>query len=72
MGSVPTYRSPGRRGPAPVPKNVRPGPIDDVDERILHELVADARLPNNALAERGRYRTLDAVSDGCEHCGTEA
>src|SRR4249919_3331709 len=67
MGSVPTYRSPGRGGPAPVPKNVRPGPIDDVDERILHELVADARLPNNALAERvgiapstclGRVRAL--------------
>jgi len=42
-------------------------PIDEVDERILSELVADARLPNNALAERvgiapstclGRVRAL--------------
>ncbi|HEY2165529.1 MAG TPA: Lrp/AsnC family transcriptional regulator [Jatrophihabitantaceae bacterium] len=32
------------------PKNVRP-PLDDVDRRIVTLLAADARLPNNALAE---------------------
>lgn len=46
--------------------NVRPV-VDAVDRRILAELVADARLPNNALAERvgiapstclGRVRAL--------------
>jgi DNA-binding Lrp family transcriptional regulator len=26
--------------------------LDDVDRRLLRELVADARIPNNALAER--------------------
>ncbi len=35
--------------PRTVPKNVRPAP-DDVDRRILGHLVADARIPNNALA----------------------
>jgi DNA-binding Lrp family transcriptional regulator len=35
---------------APVPKNVRP-PLDDVDRRIVALLAADARLPNNALAD---------------------
>src|SRR5438034_4932063 len=49
---VPTDRSPVRSAPAPVSKDVHPVPIDEVDERILSELVADARLPNNALAER--------------------
>jgi DNA-binding Lrp family transcriptional regulator len=48
------------------PNIVRP-PIDDVDTRLLRELAADARVPNNALAERvgiapstclGRVRTL--------------
>lgn len=47
-------------------KDVR-GPLDAVDRRIVAELVADARLPNNALAERvgiaastclGRVRAL--------------
>src|SRR5690348_16836639 len=33
------------------PKNVRPG-FDDVDRRILALLAADARMPNDALAER--------------------
>jgi DNA-binding Lrp family transcriptional regulator len=46
--------------------NLRPL-LDDVDRRILGELAADARLPNNALAERvgiaastclGRVRSL--------------
>lgn len=45
---------------------VRPG-LDEVDRRLLRELAADARLPNNALAERagiapstclGRVRAL--------------
>ena len=27
-------------------------PLDDVDRAILHELAVDARVPNNALAER--------------------
>ena len=36
---------------ASAPKNVRPV-LDDVDRRILVLLAADARMPNNALAER--------------------
>src|ERR671930_2256487 len=40
---------------APLPPSrsniVRP-PLDEVDRRILRELVADARMPNNALAAR--------------------
>ncbi|WP_104431368.1 Lrp/AsnC family transcriptional regulator [Kineococcus xinjiangensis] len=52
----------------PQPKNVRPV-LDDVDRAILHELAVDARIPNNALAERvgiapstclGRVRALRA------------
>ncbi|MFN2518504.1 MAG: Lrp/AsnC family transcriptional regulator [Jatrophihabitantaceae bacterium] len=34
----------------PVSNNVRPA-LDDVDRRILHHLAADARIPNNALAD---------------------
>ncbi|PPK97897.1 DNA-binding Lrp family transcriptional regulator [Kineococcus xinjiangensis] len=43
--------------------------LDDVDRAILHELAVDARIPNNALAERvgiapstclGRVRALRA------------
>lgn len=53
------------RAPAP-PNIVRPVP-DDIDRRLLRELVADARIPNNALADRvgiapstclGRVRAL--------------
>src|SRR5271170_6699592 len=33
------------------PKDVRPADLDEVDRRILSVLHADARLPNNALAE---------------------
>ena len=33
------------------PNNVR-RPLDPVDRAILHELAVDARVPNNALAER--------------------
>ena len=52
--------------PAASPNFVRP-PLDEVDRRILRALVADARIPNNALAERvgiapstclGRVRAL--------------
>jgi DNA-binding Lrp family transcriptional regulator len=63
---VTDYRS-HRVGSAPSPtKDVR-GPLDAVDRRIVGELVADARIPNNALAERvgiaastclGRVRAL--------------
>jgi DNA-binding Lrp family transcriptional regulator len=51
------------------PNIVRPG-LDDVDRRLLRELAADARIPNNALAERvgiapstclGRVRALRAA-----------
>lgn len=38
-------------GSATTAKDVRP-PLDAVDRRILTALTADARLPNNALAER--------------------
>ena len=60
----------GSTRPAPVARSrsniVRP-PLDDVDRRLLRELVADARIPNNALAARvgiapstclGRVRAL--------------
>jgi DNA-binding Lrp family transcriptional regulator len=56
--------------PAPLPTSrsniVRPA-LDDIDRRLLRELVADARIPNNALAQRagiapstclGRVRAL--------------
>lgn len=35
---------------APASKNIRPV-LDDVDRRILGHLAADARIPNNALAD---------------------
>jgi DNA-binding Lrp family transcriptional regulator len=38
------------KGAAAPPKIVRPA-VDDVDRRILVQLAADARIPNNALAE---------------------
>src|SRR5690242_13158580 len=52
---------------APVPPNIVRPPLDDVDRRLLRELAADARIPNNALARRvgvapstclGRVRAL--------------
>ena len=61
----PTSSSDGGSG-AGRPNIVRP-PLDDVDRAIIDELSADARLPNNALAERvgiaastclGRVRAL--------------
>ena len=36
---------------APAPKDVRPAELDDIDRRMLLALHADARIPNNALAE---------------------
>lgn len=36
----------------PVPNDLRPAPLDEVDRAILAALAADGRLPNNALAER--------------------
>jgi DNA-binding Lrp family transcriptional regulator len=61
-----------RRSSAPpavpaAPSNIVRPSLDDIDRRLLRELVADARIPNNALAERvgiapstclGRVRTL--------------
>src|SRR5579862_7146897 len=42
--------------PGPQPKSVRPAgaaaSLDETDRVILHELMGDARLPNNTLAER--------------------
>jgi len=47
-------RQPLRPGPAP--KSVRPASsaasLDETDLVILHELMSDARLPNNTLAQR--------------------
>jgi DNA-binding Lrp family transcriptional regulator len=60
-------RSSDRAGKLPLSPNiVRPG-LDELDRRLLRELVADARVPNNALAHRvgiapstclGRVRAL--------------
>lgn len=53
--------------PGPPPSNIVRPPLDDVDRRLLRELAADARIPNNALARRvgiapstclGRVRAL--------------
>src|SRR5438067_1705083 len=52
---------------AALPPNIVRTPLDDVDRRLLRELLADARIANNALAERagiaastclGRVRAL--------------
>lgn len=51
-------------------KDVQPVELDDIDRRILTELHADARIPNNALAEavgiapstcHGRMRRLQEL-----------
>lgn len=71
---MPTESSNDRRKTRPGPNTLRPVAVpgaglslDEVDRRILVELSADARLPNNALAERvgiaastclGRVRSL--------------
>jgi DNA-binding Lrp family transcriptional regulator len=36
---------------AVISKDVRTGPLDEIDRRILTALHADARMPNSALAE---------------------
>ncbi len=59
----------GRREARPS-KDVRPGPVDDVDRRILTALHADARMSNSALADlvgiapstcHGRVRRLQDI-----------
>jgi len=56
---------PGGTGPAPAPAGT--GDLDDIDRHIVRELARDARLANNALADRvgiapstclGRVRSL--------------
>jgi DNA-binding Lrp family transcriptional regulator len=61
-----------RPGWPPAPPRAEPGvpgggDLDDIDRRIVHELARDARLPNNALADKvgiapstclGRVRSL--------------
>lgn len=37
-------------------KDVRPAELDEVDRRILSLLHGDARMPNNALADKRRRR----------------
>jgi DNA-binding Lrp family transcriptional regulator len=65
--SAPTSEQ--RRRSASGPKTIRPDPLDEIDRRIVAELVRDARVPNNVLAERvgvapstclGRVRALRA------------
>ncbi|HEU5268183.1 MAG TPA: Lrp/AsnC family transcriptional regulator [Jatrophihabitans sp.] len=60
-------RNSRRRGPRAAPPNIVRRPLDEVDRRLLRELAEDARLPNNALAQRvgiapstclGRVRAL--------------
>src|SRR5438874_2015684 len=60
-------RSSSMTGPIAVRPNIVRPTLDDVDRRLLRELAADARLPNNALARRvgiapstclGRVRAL--------------
>ncbi|HEY0934281.1 MAG TPA: Lrp/AsnC family transcriptional regulator [Trebonia sp.] len=59
-------RSAGQSG-APAGGPAGPGELDDIDRHLVRELSLDARLPNNALAERvgiapstclGRVRAL--------------
>src|SRR5438477_10674917 len=38
--------------PPPARSNIVRPRIDETDRRLLRELVADARIPNNALADR--------------------
>lgn len=63
---MPRKSAGNRAASAPRSNIVRPD-LDDIDRRLLRELVADARLPNNALARRagiapstclGRVRAL--------------
>jgi DNA-binding Lrp family transcriptional regulator len=65
-GPMPRRSATATPAPARPPNIVRPVP-DEVDRRLLRELAADARIPNNALAQRagiapstclGRVRAL--------------
>jgi len=72
--SIPAAGRPNavRPGWPPAPPRAEPsvpggGDLDDIDRRIVHELARDARLPNNALADKvgiapstclGRVRSL--------------
>lgn len=66
--SVETSNTAAQRGRQP--KNLQPAAIDDIDRRILTALHTDARMSNNALAERvgiapstchGRVRRLQEM-----------
>jgi DNA-binding Lrp family transcriptional regulator len=65
---MPSRNSSNAGSPAAPPNIVR-RPLDEIDRRLLRELAEDARLPNNALAQRvgiapstclGRVRALRA------------
>ncbi|ODQ94002.1 Lrp/AsnC family transcriptional regulator [Mycolicibacterium holsaticum] len=67
MDAEDSNRSPEERRQ---PKDLRPASVDDVDRRILTALHTDARMSNNALAERvgiapstchGRVRRLQEI-----------
>jgi len=67
VGAEDSNRSPEERRQ---PKDLRPASVDDVDRRILTALHTDARMSNNALAERvgiapstchGRVRRLREI-----------
>jgi DNA-binding Lrp family transcriptional regulator len=58
---------PGGPGDGPAPGSTSTGELDDIDRHIVRELARDARIANNALAERvgiapstclGRVRSL--------------
>jgi DNA-binding Lrp family transcriptional regulator len=66
-GSQPNRVRPPWPGEIPSGAPAGPGDLDEIDRHIVHELARDARLPNNALAERvgiapstclGRVRSL--------------
>src|SRR5215469_9168574 len=66
-GSQPNRVRPPWPGEIPSGTPASPGDLDEIDRHIVHELARDARLPNNALAERvgiapstclGRVRSL--------------
>jgi DNA-binding Lrp family transcriptional regulator len=66
-GSSQNRVRPGWPGSAPASGPGTPGELDDIDRQLVRELSLDARIPNNALAERagiapstclGRVRSL--------------
>jgi DNA-binding Lrp family transcriptional regulator len=72
MGAAPSGGQPNRVRPEPAGSPPAPGPggtgeLDDIDRHIVRELARDARIANNALADRvgiapsttlGRVRSL--------------